>query len=131
VRVAGPEFDVAVPVPAAQRLRERVLYAPSDGRFGTHRSIGEPVRAGDTVGSIGGVPIVAPIDGCLRGLAARGARLRVGNELVEIDPRSDATRCFGLDERSNAIARGVSDALQGERSPRGAAARKRGITAAS
>jgi xanthine dehydrogenase accessory factor len=128
--IAGPEFDVAIRMPPPQPVRERVLYAPCDGRFGTHRSIGEPVRAADTVGSIGGVPIVAPIDGCLRGLSARGARLRVGGELVEIDPRADPTRCFGLEERSSAIARAVSEALEGERSPRVAAARRRGITAA-
>jgi xanthine dehydrogenase accessory factor len=128
--VAGPEVDIAVRVPAPQPVRERVLYAPCDGRFGTHRSIGEPVCASDTIGSIGNLAIVAPIGGCLRGLSARGARLRAGTELVEIDPRSDPTRCFGLDERSSAIARGVSEALQAERLPRGAPARKRGIIAA-
>lgn len=82
------------------------------------------------IGSVGGMPITAPIDGCLRGLSARGARLRVGSELVEIDPRADPTRCFGLDERSTAIARGVSAALEDEGSPRRAAGRKRGLTAA-
>lgn len=128
--IAGPEFDIAVRVPAPQPVRERVLYAPRDGRFATQRSIGGSVHAGDTLGSIGGTPIVAPIGGCLRGLSARGARLRVGSELVEIDPRADPTRCFGLDERSSAIAHGVSEALQGERAPRGAAVRRRGITAA-
>lgn len=126
--IAGPEFDVAIHMPPPQPVRERVLYAPCTGRFSTHRSIGEPVRAGETIGIVGGVPVVAPIDGCLRGLSARGARLRVGSELVEIDPRADPTRCFGLDERSNAIARGVSEALEGERSPWRAIARKVDVT---
>ena len=125
--IAGPEFDVAIRVPAAEPVRERVVYAPCDGRFATHRSIGEPVRTGDALGSIGGATIVAPIDGCLRGLSARGARLRTGGELVEIDPRLDPTRCFGLEPRASAIANGVSEALRSERSSRGA--RPRGVTA--
>jgi hypothetical protein len=50
--------------------------------------------------------------------------------LVEIDPRAEPTRCFGLEERSTAIARGVSEALADEASPRRAAGRKRGLTAA-
>lgn len=128
--IAGPEFDIAIRIPAPQPVRERVLYAPCAGRFSTSRSIGEHVRVGETVGSVGGIPITAPIDGCLRGLSARGARLRVGSELVEIDPRAEPTRCFGLDERSTAIARGVSEALEDEGSARRAAGRKRGLTAA-
>jgi xanthine dehydrogenase accessory factor len=128
--IAGPEFDLAIRLPAPHPIRERVLYAPCDGRFGTLRSIGELVAAGETVGSVGNVPIVAPIGGCLRGISARGARLRVGGEVVEIDPRADPARCFGLDERSSAIADAVSEALQAEPSWRGAAARKRGVTAA-
>ena len=126
--IAGPEFDIAIRVPAQQSVRDRVLYAPCAGRFGTARAIGEVVRTGETIGGVGGVPMVAPIDGCLRGLAARGARLRAGNELIEIDPRADPTRCFGLDERSNAIASGVSEALVSERSPFQGPHRTRGIT---
>ena len=126
--ITGPEFDIAIRSPPHQSIRDRVLYAPCAGRFGTARAIGEAVRAGDTVGSIGHLPIIAPIDGCLRGLAARGARLRAGGELVEIDPRADPTRCFGLDERSIAIASGVSEALRSERSPFRAPHRARGIT---
>ena len=128
--IAGPEFDIAIRVPAPQPVRERILYAPCTGRFGTSRSIGERIRAGETVGSIGGVPIVAPIDGCLRGLPARGARLRVGSEAAEIDPRADPTRCFGLDERSRAIACGVSEALEVGRWPYRIPPRKRGVIAA-
>lgn len=128
--IAGPEFDLAISVPPAQPIRERVLYAPCAGRFGTSRSIGEVVRAGETVGSLGGLPIVAPIAGCLRGLSARGARLRAGGELAEIDPRAGPTRCFGLDERSAAIARGVSEALRSERSPARAPPRPPGISPA-
>ena len=116
--VAGPEFDVAIALPPPQASRERVVYAPCDGRFGTRRSIGEQVRSGDVLGTLGGEAIIAPIDGCLRGLSARGARLRSGDELVEIDPSAEPTRCFGLDPRASAIAEGVSRALRDEVRPR-------------
>jgi len=120
--IAGPEFDIAIPTPAHERVTQTwVLHAPSAGRFATNLSIGERVRPGDPVGAVGGVPIIAPLDGSLRGLAARGARISAGAALVEIDPRGDQSRCFGIELRAGAIAAAVSDALASECSLRPAA----------
>lgn len=75
------------------------------------------MKAGDTLGTVGGVPIVAPIDGCLRGLTARGARVVTGRGVAAIDPRGDPLRCFGIESRAGAIAQAVSVALASERQP--------------
>jgi len=125
--IAGPEFDIAIPTPAHERITLTwVLHAPSAGRFTTNRSIGERVRPGDPVGAVGGVSIVAPLDGSLRGLAARGARVSAGAVLVEIDPRGDPSHCYGIGLRAGTIAAAVSDALAVECSMRPAAS-SRGV----
>jgi xanthine dehydrogenase accessory factor len=92
--------------------RERFVYATASGRFFTTRRIGEHVRKGEVVGTIGHEPIAAPLSGVLRGLSARGARLEPWTRVVEVDPRDDPAACFGIDERATRIARGVLEATQ-------------------
>lgn len=116
--VAGPGFDVAVDlVPEPDGPRERSLFAPCTGRFSTTRSIGDAIRAGEIVGSVGSTSLASPLDGCLRGLSARGARIGAGREVAEIDPRGEPQRCFGIEVRSRSIAEAVSIALARERLP--------------
>jgi xanthine dehydrogenase accessory factor len=91
--------------------RNRIVHAPSTGWFATSRRIGDRVHAGEVVGVLGSLPVAAPMAGVLRGLAARGARIREGDELVEVDPRGDPALCFGISPRESAIARGVVAAL--------------------
>ena len=111
------------PRPIAGAGRERYVYAPRPGRFNTDRAIGECVSARDHVASLDGEPIIAPLKGALRGLSARGARIAVGQKVVEIDPRSDPALCFGLGERPRRIARGVVEALLRRRLLAGSASR--------
>ena len=111
------------PRPIAGAGRERYVYAPRPGRFNTDRAIGECVSARDHIASLDGEPIIAPLKGALRGLSARGARIAVGQKVVEIDPRSDPALCFGLGERPRRIARGVVEALLRRRLLAGSASR--------
>ena len=60
---------------------------------------------------VGGDSIAAPLTGVLRGLSARGARIGAAQKIVEVDPRDDASLCFGLGERPRRIATGVLEAL--------------------
>ena len=99
------------PRPLGGASRERFVYAARGGRFNTQRKIGGAVSAGETVGSLEGIAIAAPLGGVLRGLSARGARVTPGQKIVEVDPRGDASTCFGLGERPRRIAAGVVEAL--------------------
>jgi xanthine dehydrogenase accessory factor len=103
------------PRPIGGAGRERYVYAPRAGRFQTDRGIGECVAAGDDVATLDGEPIAAPRSGALRGLTARGARVPVGQKIVEVDPRGDPSLCFGLGERPRRIAQGVLEALSRRR----------------
>jgi len=91
--------------------RGRFVYAPLSGRFHTQARIGDSVAAGQPVAALEGASIVAPIAGALRGLSARGARVGVGQKIVEVDPRGERALCFGIGERPRRIAAGVLEAL--------------------
>jgi xanthine dehydrogenase accessory factor len=101
--------DVVVECPPDEHASEarHVVLASRNGRFATSRRIGDRVAAGEVVGAVGLVPVVAPCDGALRGLSARGARVQRGAPIVEVDPRGEPVLCFGLDDRAAAIAREV------------------------
>lgn len=87
--------------------RERYVYAPTDGRFETDCAIGAPVARGQPVACIGDEVIRAPLDGCLRGITHAGAAVKAGTKVVEIDPRGDPARAFGIAERPGKIALAV------------------------
>jgi len=108
-RSAEMGVDVVVECPPDEHATEtrHVVVALRNGRFATSRRIGDRVAAGEIVGAVGLVPVVAPCDGALRGLSARGARVQGGAPIVEVDPRGDPVLCFGLDERAAAVAREV------------------------
>ncbi len=91
--------------------RERYVYATKAGRFESDRRIGDRVAAGEDIATLGGDAITAPLSGVLRGLSARGARIGAGQKIVEVDPRGEASLCFGLGERPRRIAAGVIEAL--------------------
>ena len=95
--------------------RERYVYAPIGGRFHSDLQIGDRVARDEIVGTIEGEPIAAPLDGVLRGLCWRGARVVERQKIVEVDPRGDPSLCFGLGERPRRIAKGVIEALSRRR----------------
>lgn len=103
------------PRPLAGVTRERFVPAPEAGEWRTHARLGQPVRRGEVIGTLGGHALRAPIDGHLRGLARDGVRVPAGQRLAEVDPR-DLPEVEGLGERPRAIAQGVIEAL-GLRTP--------------
>lgn len=90
--------------------RERFVPAPEAGEWRTSSTLGQPVRRGEVIGTLGQHPLRAPIDGHLRGLARDGVRVPAGQRLAEVDPR-DLPEVEGLGERPRAIALGVIEAL--------------------
>lgn len=120
VRIAvGPALDGDAADDATVRVRARdahdehvaIVRAGHAGRFATARRIGDRVRKGEVVGAVGRLAVAAPQDGVLRGLAARGAHIREGVEIVEVDAGGDPVRCFGLSEGGLAVGREVLDVL--------------------
>lgn len=91
--------------------RERFIYAPSTGIFGTDHRIGDMVELGEVVAYIGETPLLAPMAGILRGLVHDCVPVSGGEKVVEVDPRGDPAGVVGIGERPGRIAEGVLEAI--------------------
>ena len=123
--VAGENVDIALDLPAgasaspqgrddaaiALTRRSYVVASTRFGRFMTERRIGDTVRAGETLGAVGNETIAAPATGVLLGLAARGARIEPGDELVEVDSSGIPYRCHGISAEARMVAANLLAAL--------------------
>lgn len=92
--------------------RERFVYAPTGGVFRTDRRIGDEVEPGKVVAHIDQTLLAAPLAGILRGLVHDGVPVKVGAKVVEVDPRGDPSKVFGIGERPARIAEGVLEAIR-------------------
>jgi xanthine dehydrogenase accessory factor len=91
--------------------RDRFVYAPAAGVMRTGAQIAQRVIAGELVATIGDEELRAPLDGILRGLVHDGVPVGVGAKVVEVDPRGDLEKVFGIGPRPRRIAEGVLEAM--------------------
>ena len=98
--------------------RDRFIYAPVAGVMRTAAAIAQRVGAGEVVATIGSEELAAPLDGILRGLVHDGVPVDVGAKVVEVDPRGDLTKVFGIGPRPRRIAEGVLEAMAAGFAPR-------------
>ena len=111
--------NTGVPGVIAGYAAERVIHAPADGALafvtdadGETVDIGARVRAGQEIARVGGVPVLATIDGVLRGLIRAGYPVRAGLKIADIDPRPEqAAYCDTVSDKARAIGGGVVEAL--------------------
>jgi xanthine dehydrogenase accessory factor len=92
--------------------RDRFVYAPVAGTFRTQMQIAQRVSAGEHVASIGDERLAAPLDGILRGLVHDGVPVERGAKVLEVDPRGDPSKVFGVGVRPARIAEGVLAAIE-------------------
>lgn len=90
---------------------ERVLRAPAAGQFVSTRVIGDRVRKGDVVAHVGELPVIAGIDGMLRGLLAPHTEVGRGTKLGDIDPRAVPGYCDTISDKARAIAGSVLEGI--------------------
>ena len=91
--------------------RERFVYSDHVGVWHTPVDIGTRVYRGLQLGSLGGTPVFAPLDGALRGIVRDGSRVPAKIKLLEIDPRGRHASWSGIDERGHAIGSSVVAAV--------------------
>jgi hypothetical protein len=89
---------------------ERFVYAARAGRWHSAADIGTRVFKDFTVGVLDGAPVLAPMDGVLRGVVRDGCDAPAGVKLLEIDPRRRPS-FTGIDERGRDIARATMHAI--------------------
>ncbi len=91
--------------------RDRFVYAPVAGIMRTQATIAQRVAAGERVAAIGDAELRAPLAGILRGLVPDGVPVAAGAKVVEVDPRGELTKVFGIGPRPRRLAEGVLEAM--------------------
>lgn len=111
--------NTGVPGVIAGYAAERVIHAPASGEMTFVQDenrqtidIGALVRKGQVIARVGGVPVLATIDGVLRGLIRAGYPVTEGLKIADIDPRPEQVAyCDTVSDKARAIGGGVVEAL--------------------
>lgn len=91
---------------------DRVIYAPCSGTFKGLKEIGDIVKKGEELGSIGKEPVFATIDGLLRGIIRDGYKVQKGLKIADIDPRlNQHNNCFTISDKARALGGAVLEAI--------------------
>lgn len=96
--------------------KERVIHSPAAGILRNIRKITDTVKKGEPIAEVetetGRVPVLASIDGLLRGLIRDGYPVTEGFKLADIDPRAEEYQnCFTISDKARCIAGGVLEAI--------------------
>ncbi|MDO9085842.1 MAG: selenium-dependent molybdenum cofactor biosynthesis protein YqeB [Anaerolineaceae bacterium] len=103
--------DTGIPGIVSNKNHERVLRAPDSGYIESKFAIGDIFKKDAIIGFVAGQPIIAPFDGCLRGLMHNGIYVKKGIKIGDLDPRIDLNLTKFISEKSLAIAGGVLEAI--------------------
>ena len=104
------EPHTGIPGPTMGYTTERVLRSPHGGMVRHVRAIGDTVKKGEIVLYVDATPVLAPIDGMLRGLI-REITIEANEKIGDIDPRGVKEYCYTITEKARAIAGGVLEAI--------------------
>lgn len=92
--------------------KERVIYSPVDGFFRANYEIGDIVKKGDVLASVGDSEVKTLIDGILRGCIRDGMWVSKGLKVMDVDPRLDELEnCSRISDKARAIAGAVLEAI--------------------
>ncbi len=111
ITTGSAEPNTGIPGSIGGHDVKRVLRAPAKGVFTALRSIGDPVKSGEVIGSVENLAIPAEIDGVLRGLIRSETNVTAGLKLGDIDPREKKEFCYTISDKARAIAGSVLEAI--------------------
>lgn len=107
----SPLPNTAIPGLIGGYAGERVLRAPADGTFTPCVKIGDEVKAGAVCGTVAGQPMVATIDGVVRGLLQEGVPVTRGMKSGDVDPRCHPEYITMASDKALAVGGGVLEAI--------------------
>lgn len=91
--------------------KERVLHSENAGVFEGVKEIGDIVKAGDVIAYVDSVPVIASIDGKLRGLLHSGLSVPSGFKIADIDPRGEEAEHLSISDKARALGGAVLEAV--------------------
>jgi xanthine dehydrogenase accessory factor len=102
--------NTGMPGDIGGQTSDRVLRAPCDGSVVQYLRIGEMVTRGDVVMRVEGQPVIAPFDGCLRGIISDKVRVHKGMKIGDVDPRGEARFVNAVSDKARAVGRAALEA---------------------
>jgi xanthine dehydrogenase accessory factor len=106
-----PAPNTGVPGQIGGFTSERLLRAPCFGNFTAIIPMGAMVKKNDVVGHVGDQPVIAKIDGILRGLIRDNTRVKDRLKIGDVDPRGNREYVTSISEKARAIGGGVLEAI--------------------
>lgn len=103
--------NTGIPGEVGGESENRILRAPTSGAVEWDAAIADLVVEGQRLGSVAETPVVAPLDGVVRGMIAGGVCVAAGVKIGDIDPRADASLCFEISDKALAIGGGAVEAV--------------------
>jgi xanthine dehydrogenase accessory factor len=100
-----------VPAMRAGFSWERVVRAPHAGVVRHVKSLGDLVKAGDTILYVDATPVRTAIDGVVRGLI-REIKVGEKEKIGDIEPGSEPSCCQTISDKAKAIGDGVLEAIR-------------------
>jgi xanthine dehydrogenase accessory factor len=88
-----------------------VLRAPASGFVAPQAGIGDVLKAGQVIATVGDLPVLAPFDGVLRGLIHPSVPVHPAMKIGDVDPRGVRQHCFTISDKALAIGGGVLEAI--------------------
>lgn len=103
--------DTGIPGEVGGLTSERLLRSPSDGEIHWVKDIGDLVKKGEVIGSVGDSSIVAGTSGLIRGMINEGVLLEAGMKIGDIDPRGASVDVGKVSDKALAVGNGVMEAV--------------------
>lgn len=107
--------DTGVPGNIGGYSLERLVRSPGTGVFYGTAEIGDEVKKGQEVGYVATgterIPVLAQIDGVLRGLLQDGVNVTEGMKAGDVDPRDVKAHCDTVSDKARAIGGGVLEGI--------------------
>ncbi|WP_036931935.1 selenium-dependent molybdenum cofactor biosynthesis protein YqeB [Proteocatella sphenisci] len=103
--------NTGVPGDIGGYSKERVIKSPSSGIYNAVLPIGSYVKKGHILALVDDVPVLASIDGILRGQLKGGLFVQSGMKVADIDPRAQIEHCFSVSDKARSLGGGVLEAI--------------------
>ncbi|MBU3915108.1 EF2563 family selenium-dependent molybdenum hydroxylase system protein [bacterium] len=103
--------DTGIPSDINGYSDERVIKSPVEGVFQTEKSIGDLVKTGESIGTVGSENIMAKIDGVIRGLLTAGITVSKDTKMADIDPRGNISYCDTISDKARALGGAVLEVI--------------------
>jgi xanthine dehydrogenase accessory factor len=106
-----PEPNTGIPGETKGFTIERVLRAPCAGIFRSDLEIDAMIKKDQVVGHVNGDPVIAQIDGVLRGQIRTGTKVGEKLKIGDIDPRGEKNNCITISEKARSIGGSILEAV--------------------